>query len=176
MSIKDVRSNLIYNHSHITTNYFCVCRLGRVYLITFLSVINKVRSDEKSRSYDHKVIKENVKFFKSQLGLHTKGSEEFEEMSANLQEEVQEFDKIDEMGVDDWMKMFAANDAACLPDDDVEIENLKKKLEDFCKAEAGGEPFWFVYYSLSLALHKMLVVARKVLKEKMDQQLSFKYN
>ncbi len=157
------------------TNHFCICRLGRIYRIAFLSVINKVRSDEKSRSYDDKVIRENVTFFKSQLGLPDKDCKEFEEMSAKLQDEVQEFDKIDEMDVGDWMRMFAAQDASS-PVDNAEIEDLEKKLANFCKVKGSAKPFWFVYYSLSLVLHKMSVVATKVLKEKMDQQLSFKYD
>ena len=142
-----------------------------------MSVLKKLGGKEKSRKYDESVIKKNVEHFKFQFGLPDKDSEEFKVMSPKLQEEVRMFDGIEEMGVDAWLKMFVTvEDDEGISLGDYEMEDLKKKLEIPTEAEDGVRPFFFVYNALSFVLHKMSEVASKVLHEKMDQELSFKYN
>ena len=97
-----------------------------------------------SDSIDFQIIKEQVEFYRSQLGLPEKDSKEFQGMSEELQVQMQRFYLTDGMDVNSWLKTFDSDGAHC---------NSAPKCLD--EAEAIQASFMFVYDSLYQVLDEM---------------------
>ena len=96
-----------------------------------------------------------VEFYRHQLGFLEKDSDEFQQMSKELQEEVQRFYLTDDSDVNLWLRRF----------DGAPGDNTLHECMDEDAITIIDSPYKFVYQSLHCVLDEMNKLALNILNE-----------
>jgi hypothetical protein len=126
-------------------------------MVAFKSLILKTFTTESySCNVNYASISEKVAFYRSQLGFPEKDSKEFQEMSEELQRQVERFYLPVNTDVNSWLEEFDGDDTD---------GNTSASDEGKADVTMLDSPYSFVYLSLNCVLNTMNEVALNILNE-----------